>query len=117
MKTIILLVLLLIPYFTYASVDLTGPVAPRNEAFVCMVDDDMVCDQSTTAGYLLESDGVSFQSVDPTSVCIAITGSADLCDGDDAAGGGSGCGAATGGSGSRLAERCRLVVFRRNVDF
>jgi len=79
MKKLFILLFLLVPTAIYGSVDLTGPVAPKNDAFVCMVDDDMVCDQGITAGNLLVSDGVSFSSTDPAGLCVSITGSADLC--------------------------------------
>jgi len=56
------LLLLLIPSIAYGQVYLTGPVAPKNAAFTCMVDDDMVCDQFEMVGHFLVSDGTSFIS-------------------------------------------------------
>jgi len=44
---------------------------------------------TSTSGNVLSADGDSWESVDPQTLCVAITGHADLCDGSDAFAGGS----------------------------
>jgi len=78
-KLLFLIILLLYAIPSYGQIYLIAKIAPKNDGFQGMVDDDQIIDTATTVGFILISDGDYFASVAPMGNLFPADPNADKC--------------------------------------